>query len=705
MFGISRDITKRKRAEAAAVAARNQLQATLDAMPDLLFEVDAETRIHGYHSPRKELLALPPELFLGKLLADVLPPEPCAICLAALREAEETGYSTGKQYRLDLPQGEHWFEASVSCKPVEPGETPRFIFLARDITDRKRAEEELRIAAIAFESQEGIMVTDTDGVIVRVNQAFTRLTGYSAGEAVGRKPAMLSSGRNDTGFYERIWESVTTNGYWQGEVWNRRQDGELYAEWLTISSVRSADGDVTHYVGAFSDITKDKEAQAEIHRLAYYDSLTNLPNRRLLHDRIGQAIAGSARSNAYGALLFMDIDHFKNLNDTRGHHTGDRLLTETAQRFKKALREGDTVARLGGDEFVVLLEDLSSDVDEAAVLAREVGEHLRRALCKPYSLAGMEFRCSASFGVKLFRGHDETVDTVLKHADLAMYQAKGAGRDTIRFFDPAMQSRLENRTALELDLHKALDARQLEVFYQPQTDNNLRTIGAEALLRWRHPERGQVNPGDFIPLAEDTGLILPIGQWVLEAACEQIAAWSCSPETGHLQVAVNVSARQFRQPDFVARVEEALSKTGANPRQLKLELTESLVVDDMNVTFNKMRDLKAMGVGFSLDDFGTGNSCLAYLSRLPLDQLKIDKSFVLNLPDDRNDAIIAQTIIAMAKGLGLAVIAEGVETKAQHQFLKAHLCDGYQGFLFSRPLAIAEFEQYVSKTGRDAANS
>jgi diguanylate cyclase (GGDEF)-like protein/PAS domain S-box-containing protein len=589
-----------------------------------------------------------------------------------------------------------YFWGSMSAAVVSLEGTPCLLSITRDITEQRRAEEDRRIAAIAFDTQEGMFVTDARGVIIRTNQAFSVITGYAAAEAIGRRAALLKSGRQDAAFYRQMRRTLRHTGYWQGEMWNRRRNGETYAEWLTLSAVKAADGRNSHYVGAFSEITKHKEAEAEIHRLAHFDPLTNLPNRRLLHDRLNQALAGSARSRRYGAVLFLDLDNFKVLNDTRGHDVGDELLVETAERIRRSVRDDDTVARLGGDEFLVLLENLGTDAQVAAVQAGAVGEKLRMALAAPYAVSGREFHSAASLGVTLFRGHEASVETVLRRADLAMYQAKGAGRNALRFFDPAMQTALDERSALEADLRLAIGRRELALHFQPQIDNDGHIIGAEALLRWFHPQRGVVGPADFIPLAEETGLILPIGQWVMAAAAAQIAAWSAAPATRRLRLAVNVSARQFRQADFVYEVQQILEQAQADPARLEIELTESVVINDIGDTLEKMHALRAMGIGFALDDFGTGSSSLSYLSRLPLDQLKIDRSFVLNLPGDRNDAIIAQTIITMAASLGLDVIAEGVETDAQRAFLEHHGCNSYQGYHFSRPLPLAEFEAFVA---------
>ncbi len=564
-----------------------------------------------------------------------------------------------------------------------------------DITDRKRAEEQLRIAAVAFESEVGTIVTDPQAVILRVNRAFTRLTGYLAEEVIGRTPALLSSGRHDQEFYRQLWLALLQQGHWQGEIWNRRKDGKHEADWLTISAVRAPDGSTTHYVGTFSEISHKKAAEAEIHRLAYFDSLTHLPNRRLLHDRIRQAMAVSGRNGHYGALIFLDLDHFKNLNDSRGHDIGDQLLVEAAQRLQTSLREGDTVARLGGDEFVVMLEGLSDELREAAVQTDLVGEKLREALARPYDLGGREFHCAASLGVALFRGHEESVETLLRHADLAMYKAKSAGRNTLRFFDPAMQISLDERSALESDLRLAVERGQLHLYYQAQADVAGHVTGAEALLRWEHPERGLVLPGDFIALAEETDLIQPIGQWVLQTACGQIRAWSAAASTRALPLAINVSARQFRQPDFVDQVEQALERTGADPMRLRIELTESVIVENMGDTIDRMHALRDLGVGLCLDDFGTGFSSLSYLKRLPVKQLKIDHAFVRDLATDAADAAIVQSIVTMGRNLGLEVIAEGVETEAQLERLVQCGCPAFQGYLFARPLALEEFERFL----------
>lgn len=569
------------------------------------------------------------------------------------------------------------------------------IAIVRDITESKRAEELLRINAIAFETQLAMIVTTPDFIFLRVNRAFTELTGYSAQEVIGKTPYMLSSGRHDKAFFEAIREILKTTGNWQGEIWNRRKNGMIDAEWVTISAVTTTEGKVTHYVGTFSDITENKDATAEIHRLAYYDPLTHLPNRRLLQDRLGQELNAAIRNGLHGAILFLDLDNFKALNDTRGHNAGDQLLIEVARRLRLEVRDGDIVGRLGGDEFVVLLGNLSAETDEAAMQSKQMSEKLLDVLARPYSLDGYEFHCSTSIGIRLF-SEQVPVDELLRHADLAMYQAKTAGRNTLRFFDPAMQTMVTARVEMEKDLRNALEQNQFLLYFQSQVSHNRNIVGAEVLLCWKHPERGLVLPQEFIQLAEKTSLILPIGLWVLESACSHLKAWQANSMTEWLQLSVNVSARQFRHPDFVSQVCEAINRNKIQPHLLKLELTESLVLDNINDAIQKMNQLREVGVRFSLDDFGTGYSSFSYLTQLPFDQLKIDQSFVSNIGIKPRDEIIVQTIIGMATNLGMEVIAEGVETEDQCAFLKQHGCLSYQGYLFSRPVPFEKFEQLVT---------
>jgi diguanylate cyclase (GGDEF)-like protein len=464
--------------------------------------------------------------------------------------------------------------------------------------------------------------------------------------------------------------------------------------WFEISLTRkqgTTNGE-TRFIVLSRNVTQRKTSEDEINKLAFYDPLTNLPNRRLMVDRLRQALANSSRSGCVGALQFIDLDNFKTLNDTQGHDMGDLLLQQVAKRLTACIRQGDTVARLGGDEFVIMIEELSEDREEAAAQAEMIGEKILAAISVPYKLAGLDYQITPSIGVTLYSNLQQSTDELLKQADLAMYQAKSAGRNTLRFFDPAMQAVITTRVKLENDIRHGVLKGEFVLYYQPQINREGQTVGAEVLLRWPHPERGMVSPGEFIPLAEDTGLILPLGNWVLETACTQLAIWSKDIHMQDLTLAVNVSARQFRQPDFVEYVLDLISYTGVNPKRLKLELTESLLVNDIEETTLKMTALKASGVGFSLDDFGTGYSSLSYLKRLPLDQLKIDQSFVRELMTDPNDAAIALAVITLGHALGLAVIAEGVETQAQRDHLHSQGCDAYQGYLLGRPMPLQDFE-------------
>ena len=588
------------------------------------------------------------------------------------------------------------FDALVQAKSILYNGVRANYSIVRDISESKKAQAELRIAATAFESQQGMTITNREGLILRVNQAFTRITGYSAAEVVGKNPRVLASGRHDAAFYRGMWQAIAQEGVWQGEIWNRRKSGEVYPEWLTVSEVQDDAAQTTNYVAIFSDISAHKSAESQIMSLAFYDPLTHLPNRRLLLDRLEQALVTSARHQSRSALLYVDLDNFKTINETLGQSQGDLLLESVAKRLLESVREGDTVARLGGDEFVVLLEDLSLDAMLAATQAEMVGQKVSAALGQPYRLGAAEHHSTASIGITLFgEAPSETLDEPLKRAELAMYQAKAAGRNALRFFEDQMQVVVAARAALEDDLRYALREQQFFLHYQAQVVGDGRLTGAEALLRWRHPQRGMVPPLEFITLAEETGMILPLGQWVLETACQQLAAWAAQAALAHLTLAVNVSAKQFYQADFVTQVLATLARTGANPKRLKLELTESLLVHDVEGIIAKMGALKAHGVGFSLDDFGTGYSSLQYLKRLPLDQLKIDQGFVRNILTDSNDAAIAKMVVALAESLGLTVIAEGVEMQEQKDFL-AHLgCHAYQGYFFSRPVALAEFEKYA----------
>ena len=569
----------------------------------------------------------------------------------------------------------------------------RIIYFGIDVTEQMLAQQELSIAAIAFESLESMMVTDVNGVILRVNNGFTTITGYTAKDVIGKHTRILQSGRHGVTFYAEMWWSINNKGMWCGEIWNQRKNGEIYPAYQRITAVKGANGIVSHYVASLTDISASHSAAEEIKGLAFYDTLTHLPNRRLLVDRLKQALISSKRSGHEGAVLFIDLDHFKTLNDTHGHPIGDLLLQQVAERLVSCVREGDTVSRPSGDEFVVVLENLNENSIEAVVEVKNIGEKILAALTKPYQLNTYRYHCTSSIGATLLIRHhsDFGTEELLQQADIAMYQAKKTGRNKLCFFDQQMQDTISARVALENELRIAIEQGQFHLYYQIQVSSSGRPLGAEALIRWLHPERGLLSPLQFIPLAEETGLILLIGQWVLEMACAQLKIWQQGALTKDLTLSINVSAHQFHQVGFVTQVLATIKRHAINPGLLKLELTESIFLVNINETIVVMNTLRKAGVRFSLDDFGTGYSSLQYLKRLPLDQLKIDQSFVKDITVNSSDKIIVCTIIAMAKNLELDVIAEGVETKEQRQLLLLSGCMHYQGYLFSKPIPIKQF--------------
>ncbi len=586
-----------------------------------------------------------------------------------------------------------WLDVDIQPLQDEAGSMRGHVAVSVDITQLKQVQTDLRIAAIAFDSSGGIAITDEHEHILRVNPAFTRITGFAIDEARGRTMAeLLRSGRHGPAFYAAMHAALAREHHWQGEIWNRRKSGEVYPQWLSITAVCDEQGRTTNYVAVFTDITEKKRADETIRSLAFFDPLTKLPNRRLLRDRIHEAIATSARSGRHAALLFIDLDNFKELNDSKGHDVGDQLLQEVAARLSAGVRSDDTVARQGGDEFVVLVTGLSAEASSAGAQAERLAESMRCELNKPFLLGKLRHHTSPSIGINLFRGAEHGADELLKRADSAMYVAKRAGRNAYRFFDPALHAELEQRIELESDLRRALELQQLELHFQPQVDEHGTVTGAEALLRWNHETRGSIPPGVFIPLAEESDLIVDIGTWVLEAAARQLCAWSGRPGWPALHLAVNVSARQFRKADFCDTVRDIVQQLGPAVGQLKLEITESLILVDVDEVVATMRTLRALGVRLALDDFGTGQSSLSYLTRLPLDQLKIDQSFVRNLTQSRSDAVVVQTIIGLASSLGIDVIAEGVETEEQHRLLVAMGCPRQQGYLFGRPMPLPAFE-------------
>jgi diguanylate cyclase (GGDEF)-like protein/PAS domain S-box-containing protein len=551
---------------------------------------------------------------------------------------------------------------------------------------RKQSEAQLHLASKVFEqSNEGIAITDANRRMILVNRAFTEISGYSQAEALGQSPKMLSSGHHSQEFYRSMWEAIDTKGFWQGEVWNRRKDGNLYPEWLTISRVLDANGKVTNYIGSFSDSTQDKDTEEHIKQLAHFDPLTGLPNRSLLGDRTSYAVSMAQRSHSQVAIMLLDLDHFKNINDTLGHHIGDEILIEVAKRLKSAMRDEDTVSRLGGDEFILVLPD--TDVDGAA----RVADKLLRTIAQNYINESHELVVTPSIGIAMYPSDGENFEALYKCADVAMYRAKHDGRNTFRFFAPGMQTRSARTLQLVNALRNAIEREQLSLHYQPQISlADGRVIGAEALLRWQHPELGAVQPAEFIPIAEDSGLILPIGEWVLRSAVEQMHKWIDAGMTP-MAIAVNLSAVQFRHAYLPNLIAQILYESGLEARHLEIELTEGVAMDDPLGAIAMMDKLHQRGIRMSIDDFGTGYSSLSYLKRFQIHKLKIDQSFVRNLTQDPEDKAIVIAIISLARSLGMKTIAEGVETAEQLAFLREQGCEEAQGYYFSKPLPAGEF--------------
>ncbi len=555
--------------------------------------------------------------------------------------------------------------------------------IVHDVTARKHAEEQLRLTARVFEdAHEGIAITDRHNHIITINRAFSQITGYDADEVVGQDPRLLQSGRQSKEYYQAMWDALKAQGVWEGEMWNRRKSGEEYPQWLSISTVYDQSGEISNYVAVFSDMTERKAREEQIRVLAEYDPLTSLPNRTLFNDRLCQSLASLARrDNQRLAVLFLDLDRFKNINDSLGHQFGDLLLQVAAGRIQGCVRASDTVCRPGGDEFIILLPE----IDHADDVAR-IAEKLLEALARPCYIDNQEINITASIGIAIAPEDGADATSLVQNADAAMYHSKEAGRNAYHFFTRLMNERVSSQLALENSMRRGLERNEFVLHFQPQVDLQQQClIGVEALVRWQHPELGFMPPGRFIPVAEDSGLIVPLGQWVLQAACQQAQDW-IDDGLPPIRMAVNISALQFGHPQFEQMVVSALARSGLDPALLELELTESIMMQDVERSIAVLQSLKARGIQLSIDDFGTGYSSLSYLKRFPIDRLKIDQAFVRDITVDPDDAAITSTIISMAKTLGLAVIAEGVETSEQLLFLSAQGCDEIQGYHIARPM-------------------
>ncbi|WP_372658095.1 EAL domain-containing protein [Hydrogenophaga sp.] len=694
IHGAMQDISAQKQAQQETLRLAMRLTTTLASITEAFVTLDRQCCFTYLNQESERLLQKTTADLLGLEVWHDFPPDVGQRMRTQLERAIKT--NRRQEFEDHFPSLGKWLE--VRAYPFAEGLAVYF----RDVTERHRAQEQLMLLETSVSRLNDIVVIAEAGVnsdqeprIVFVNDAFELHTGYSRADVLGQTPRMLLGLDPTISKLRELSLGLHNTQQARTELMVRRKNNAWFWVELEVVSVLSTNQTVSHWVAVGRDITQRKEAEDEIHHLAFYDALTDLPNRQLLMDRLTHALEQCAETGEQGALMFIDLDNFKILNDTLGHHKGDLLLQKVARRLAQSVRKTNTVARLGGDEFVIMVDDLGTDPEAAAYKADVVAKKVLNTLRVPFDLDGHQHYATPSIGVTSFNGQHDDVTELLKQADLAMYQAKTMGRNTLCFFDPRMQATMSANAAVSSDLRNGLKDHQFVVHYQPQVNRLGAFTGVEALVRWQHPRRGLIRPADFIPVAEDTGLILPLGQWVLETVCAQLASWAQRPETSDLSAAVNVSVRQFRHPDFVDMVMSAIRRSGIRPQKLKLELTESLLADRMEITIEKMGMLKELGVTLALDDFGVGYSSLSYLKRLPLDQLKIDKGFVADVLTDPNDAAISRAIIALAQSLSLQVVAEGVETQEQRDFLARQGCDQFQGHLFAPALPIEELEAFL----------
>jgi diguanylate cyclase (GGDEF)-like protein/PAS domain S-box-containing protein len=672
----------------------HQKRLVLRSLPDLVWLKDAKGAYQMCNPIFERFFGAPEAQIRGKTDFDFVEPELARRFRERDREAMAAGEpSRNEQWVTFAADGRRVLLETVN-RPLrdKDGRIMAVLGIARDITERDAATRQLALVDFALNHvMEAAYLADEEGRFQYVNDEACRALGLSREALLDLRVTDVDRLHARPEQWRASLEQTRAQKSILFESVHARTDGSTFP--VEVNANYFEFGGRAYVLGLVRDITERKQAEEQIRNLAYFDPLTRLPNRRMLMDRLGQALLASRRTREFGALLMLDLDHFKTLNDTQGHDVGDRLLVEVAQRLGCQVRKEDTVARLGGDEFVVMLEGLGPDENHGASQAEGIAEKIRAALNDPYALGpkGAKFHSTTSIGLTLFRGADVSVESLLKQADLALYQAKDAGRNAVRFFNPAMQAAIDARTKMEVALRRGLEQDEFRVHYQPQVDDSGRIIGAEALARWAIPGQGLVSPAEFIPLAEETDLIIGLGRRVLETACAQLHAWAGDPRTQTLEISVNVSARQFHSPAFVASVRECLAASGCTPARLKLELTESVVLHNVDEVVGRMRELNALGIRFCLDDFGTGYSSLSYLKRLPLHEVKIDRSFVRDLTDNPSDAAIVRAILAMSDSLGLHVIAEGVETEAQRTFLLDHGCVAYQGFLFGRPMPVEQW--------------
>ncbi len=699
---VNEDITELITAQRALREEHDFIDAVLDTVGAIILVMDREGRVVRFNRACEAVSGYSAKDIIGHYFWEkLIPPEQIERVSQVFAQLT-TGHfpNQHENHWRTRDGGRRLIAWSNTCISDAQGRIRHVIATGIDVTEARAAEAEVRLAARVFEhAGEAIMVTDADNRIVKVNPAFTAITGYTEREVLGETPARFKSGRHDAAFYEAMWRSLAETDAWEGEIWDRRRDGVIYPKWLTISAMRDQRGELRHYVALFTDISERKNSEERIRHLAEHDSLTGLPNRSLLQDRLRQAMARAEREQTRLALLFVDLDRFKLVNDSLGHAVGDALLVETAHRLLSSVRASDTVSRQGGDEFLVLLADIEQNDD-----AGRVAQKMIEALSEPCMLAGQELRITPSIGISVYPDDGADMEMLIQRADIAMYQAKESGRSTYQFHTDDMNERASERLSVELGLRRALERGELLLHYQPQIElASGRIIGLEALLRWRHPELGLIAPGQFIPIAEDTGLIVPIGEGVLHEACRQSLVWQAAGLPA-LPIAVNLSAAQFRKPGLETLLRDVLTATGLPPHLLELELTESIVMSQAEETVAILGRLHELGVRLSIDDFGTGYSSLSYLKRFPIQKLKIDQSFVRDLTAGDNDAAIVRGIVGLARSLGLGVIAEGVETREQLKVLREFGCDEAQGYYFSPALPPAEVESLLRRGNLDKEN-
>ncbi len=691
------DISERKNTELEVEQSKKEWNYAMDFYDEPIYLLDLDRRVIRANQAFYQLAHSSESEVIGRHITEIIHPEgeevPCPVCIAQeeKRDAEII-------MEADHPDNPAGVPIKVICRVIrkQDNDPTGILMTIRDLSRAREVKGKLIQSQAVFDSTiEGIMITDLELNIIAVNPAFTTITGYTEEEAMGNTPRMLKSKYHAEDYYRELWATLNESGGWQGEIWNRRKNGEAYPEWLTISTVKDDDGNPVNYIGVFSDISQLKQSQKELEFMAHHDPLTELPNRLLFSARLKHSIDRAKRNSKTTAILFLDLDRFKHINDSLGHTIGDQLLMAVAQRFEQQIREEDTVARLGGDEFVILIEDLS-DSDNAAVLAEKISKSLET----PFIIQGYELFVGVSIGISLFPQDGETVEELLRNADSAMYRAKDVGRNTYQFYTQEMTEHAFEHLLLGGQLRKAIEQNQLLLHYQPQID--LKTggiMGVEALVRWQHPEQGMISPAQFIPLAEETNLIIPLGEWVLQQACTQAREWlDMGLDFGRMSI--NIAGPQIQRSDLLKAVQKTLEETRLPAERLELEITETFIMEHKDRdAIELLSSFRDMGISLAIDDFGTGYSSLAYLKQLPVNKLKIDRSFIKDLPEDKNDIAITRAVIALAHSMSFIVIAEGVELEKQRDFLIEEGCEQMQGFLYSKPVGSDELMKIIKNNG------